>query len=130
MIDRLKLMSDYHCFPLWVVQEGGNVNPDELPLTNELKSSLHRWAASYDRTLNRDYPPDSGFAGPDEEEAFEAEGLRLWQELQAQLRGTNEVVYYSQLLARVLDKLPTKTEGHQVPTAGNGSSGSVRVKSP
>ena len=118
MSNRLKLMSDYHCWSLWEMHEGcyQNINPEELPLSDDLKSSLHRWAVSFDRTLNHDYPPESGFARPEAEEAFESEGLRIWQELQTQLCEAYEVVYYSQHLARVLDKLPTKSEIHSVPT--------------
>ena len=111
MSNRLKLMTDYHCFPLWGdTEEGYNRDPNDLPLADELKSALHAWAASYDRTLNDDYPPDSGFPSPREEDAFEAEGLRLWQELQAQVGGAYEVVYYSWRLGKILDKLPAKAE--------------------
>jgi hypothetical protein len=102
----MKLMADYQCFPLWEYRDGeltGNVNPDDLPLTRELKSALHAWSASYDRTLNQEYPPDSGFASPAEEEAFETEGKRLWKELQAQLGPEYQVSYYSSQEARLLE---------------------------
>ena len=112
MADHLKLMSDYHCFPLWAMP--GNVNPDDLPLSDELKSSLHQWATSFDRTLNHDYPPDSGFANPQDEEAFEAEGLRLWQELRRELRDLYEVVYYSQQQSQILPQ----SDDHDIPIAG------------
>ena len=97
---RLKLMSDYHCFPLWAMP--GNIDPDDLPLSDELKSALHQWATSYDRTLNHDYPPDSGFADPKDEEAFEVEGVRLGQELQRELGGLYEVVYFSWQRSQIL----------------------------
>lgn len=100
----LKLMPDYQCFPLWKTSgEIGNVNPDELPLTNDLKVALRAWANAYDNTLNQEYPPDSGFASPLEEEAFEAEGKRLWKELQAQLGPEYQVAYYSSREARLLE---------------------------
>jgi hypothetical protein len=111
MSSHLKLMSDYHCFPLWGMLEG-NVNPDDLPLSVELKAALHRWADSYDRTLNDDYPPDSGFANPQDEEAFEAEGFRLWHELQRELRGLYEVAYYSQQRSQLLPR----SNDHDTPT--------------
>ncbi len=92
----LKLMPDYQCFPLWKTGgEIGNVDPDDLPLTNDLKVALRNWSACYDRTLNQEYPPDSAFASPAEEEAFEVEGRRLWQTLQEQLGPDYRVVYYS-----------------------------------
>lgn len=130
MSERLKLMCDYHCSPLWEYGGGdlvGNPDPNDLPLSDELKSALHAWAASFDRTLNDDYPPDSGFASPEDEDAFEAEGLRLWQELQTRLGAAYEVVYYSGRLGQILDKLPSKSEG-QVPTPGSVPSGSARVE--
>lgn len=100
----LKLMADYQCFPLW--KDGGeigNVNPDDLSLSAELKAALRDWAGAYDKTLNKEYPPDSGFVSPAEEAAFEAEGRRLWKELQAQLGHEYKVVYYSSREGRLLD---------------------------
>jgi hypothetical protein len=100
----LKLMPDYHCFPLWKTGgEIGNVDPDDLPLTNDLKAALRAWANAYDNTLNQEYPPDSGFASPAEEEAFEVEGRRLWNVLQAQLGPEYKVAYYSSPEARLLE---------------------------
>jgi hypothetical protein len=93
----LKLMPDYHCFPLWKTGgEIGNVDPDDLPLTSDLKAALRVWASTYDKTLNQEYPPDSGFASPAEEEAFENEGKRLKEELGKQLGSDYMVVYFSQ----------------------------------
>jgi hypothetical protein len=105
MTTLVKLMADYECFPLWEVLDDGtnNLNPDSLPLTDELKVALRNWAASYDRTLNRDYPPESGFATPEDEAAFEVEGRRLWKELQAQLAPRSRVAYYSSREARLLE---------------------------
>ncbi len=50
----LKLMPDYECFLLWISDNNGlyNVNPDALDIPNELKTSLHSWSNSYDKTLN------------------------------------------------------------------------------
>ena len=87
----IKLMPDYGCSPLWEYAGGDlidNSDPERLPLTGELKAALGRWASAYDATLNQEYPPDSGFPNPADEDAFEVEGLRLWKELQAKL-GTN-----------------------------------------
>ena len=76
--------------------EVGNVNPTTLPLTDALKADLFNWAQSYDRSLNTEYPPDSGFADTAAEMAFEVEGQRLWKELQRQLVSEFNVIYYSQ----------------------------------
>jgi hypothetical protein len=97
VIKVLKLMPDYHCFPLWKAGgEIGNVDPDDLPLTNDLKAALRAWASAYDKTLNQEYPPDSGFKSPAEEEAFESEARRLKEELRAQLGPDYKVMYFSQ----------------------------------
>jgi hypothetical protein len=113
----MRLMADYHCFPLWEYRDGdlvGNSNPDDLPLTSDVKAALHGWAAAYDRTLNREYPPDSGFASPAEGEAFEAEGRRLWRELQSQLGPGWEVVYHSRSDHRPRPEAPS-ADGHPQP---------------
>jgi hypothetical protein len=102
----LKLMADYECWPLWEYSDDDlvdNVNPDDLPLTDDLKLALHNWKAAYDRTLNRQCPQDSGFPSPAAEEAFEMEGRRLWKELQAQLGPEYKVVYFSQREGRLLE---------------------------
>ena len=90
-------MPDYQCFPLWKAGgEIGNVNPDDLTLTNDLKDALHAWAIAYDKTLNEEYPPDSRFASTADEEAFENEARRLIEELRAQLGADYKIVYFSQ----------------------------------
>jgi hypothetical protein len=116
---RMKLMPDYGCSPLWEYLDGDlvdNPSPDGLPLTDDLKAALHAWAAAYDRTLNQEYPPDSGFASPAEEETFEAEGRRLWRELRSQLGPGWEVVYHGE---------PDQPRDSDTP-AGGGSRGAVR----
>ena len=90
-------MAEYGGTVLWGVRAAdiGAVDPDNLPLTTELKIALRAWADTYDNTLNQEYPPDSAFASPAEEEAFEVEGRRLWRELQTQLGPDYKVVYKS-----------------------------------
>ena len=97
MLKRLKLMADYGGTALWGIgaADGGPIDPHELPLTDNLRTAIQRWADAYDRTLNQDYPTDSGFTDPSEQEAFEVEGMRLWRELQAQLEPGWSIAYYS-----------------------------------
>lgn len=94
---KIKLMADYGNTVLWGCdpEEIGPIDPDSLPLITEMKAELLAWANAYDKTLNQEYPPDSGFASPAEEEAFEVEGRRLWRALQDQLGSDYKVVYYS-----------------------------------
>jgi hypothetical protein len=92
----IKLMADYQSYPLWKAgSEVGNINPDDLPLSNDLKAMLANWSASYDRTLNQDYPPDSAFSSPADEEDFEVEGHRIWHALREQLGQGYKVIYKS-----------------------------------
>ncbi len=97
----IKLMTDYGCFPIWRVDDNANVDPGTLPITKDLRSSLAKWAEWYDGILNQEDPARSGFANKEEEQAFEAEGRRLFQELQIQLGGSCKVVYFSTLDNRV-----------------------------
>jgi hypothetical protein len=46
--------------------------------------------------LNQDYPPDSGFASEEDAQAFEQEGINLWQQLQKELAPDYEVLYFSE----------------------------------
>ncbi len=88
MEKQITLMPDHGCSPLWMYDAHelvDNPDPDELPVTADLKVALERWSAAYEGTRDLEYPLNSGFATPAEEEAFEAEGRRLCAELQAQL---------------------------------------------
>lgn len=99
---RLRLMPDYECFPLWEVRPDGvrNVDPGELGMSQQLRSELHEWSATYDATLCRDDPASSGFASPEQERAFEETGRRLWQALRVELGDDVELSYFSQLEGR------------------------------
>ena len=88
-------MADYGCFPLWRGgEEIGNVDPNDLPLTQELKSALRLWADSYDKILNQECPLDSGFSSLAEEEAFQLEGKRLHGALQEQLGAEYRIILF------------------------------------
>jgi len=89
----IKLMADYQCFPLWEASPGevGNIDPDELPISQELKARLASWARQFDETLNMDYPPDSGFEDAKAEADFKQEGLRLAGQLRTELGPEYEI---------------------------------------
>jgi hypothetical protein len=87
-------MADYDCWPLWEASPGevGNIDPDELPISKGLRDRLSQWAVDYDATLVRDDPARSGFASPDAKAAFSSVGLRLGEDLEAELGPTFRVI--------------------------------------
>jgi hypothetical protein len=101
----LKLMAEYGGTVLWHFDSSavGPVDPDELPLSDDLKKQLDDWAKTYDRTLNASSPSDSGFESSEEENAFEAEGLRLFHALKTELPETTRVVYFSEKRGKLVE---------------------------
>jgi hypothetical protein len=97
----IKVMTDYHCFPLWHygADEVGEIDPTSLLISKELSSSLIDWAAEYDATLNEDDPANSGFLSSLAEADFIEKGLKLAQELKSVL-GNVEVYYYHEGIGR------------------------------
>jgi len=96
---KIRLMSDYNCYPLWKVGPSGvqNVDPRELAISASLAKELLNWADVYDATLRRDDPASSGFSSSEAENSFENEGVRLWKALIKELGESSEVTYFSQL---------------------------------
>lgn len=89
----IKLMADYFCSPLWKADpmEVGNIDPDSLPISQNLKEMLSAWAAEYDKTLDMDDPSKSGFKSEHEELAFKEIGANLANLLREEL-GPNYIV--------------------------------------
>lgn len=83
----IKLIADYQCHPLWDASPGeyGDMDPSSLPISEELKRGLAKWAAVYDSTLNMDDPASSGFPSEQAEHDFRVEGERLAEQLQLEL---------------------------------------------
>lgn len=89
----IKLMPDYECHPLWGVipSEFGDIDPKTLPISTKLQQQLRTWADTYDQTLDREDPRQSGFSTALDVSAFEAEGERLAEQLRTEL-GSNYIV--------------------------------------
>lgn len=87
MVKYIKLMTDYGAHPLWWYgptaeeMDEYNLDPATLPLSQEALVRLQAWADTYDSILNWDDPASSGFSSQAEKDAFEAEGIVLWQQL-------------------------------------------------
>ncbi len=90
---KIKLMADYGSFPLWSVsgEEIGDIDPNDLPLSLDLKQLLADWARAFDQTLNHDYPPDSGFKSEADEVDFKQQATRLAEQLRQELGPEFEV---------------------------------------
>ena len=100
----IKIMPDYECSPIW--HSGylvGNVDPDDLPITEELKTLLDDWQNKFDLTLNLDYPPDSGFKTVREENEFKKQGLKIYEMMTREL-GENYEIHYFNVFSRRLYK--------------------------
>jgi hypothetical protein len=83
----LKLMTDYHCYPLWEASPSrvGNVDPNTLPISKSLCDQLFDWADVYDRTLNMEDPVTSGFSNNEAVDAFKVQGAKLADQLRKEL---------------------------------------------
>ncbi|WP_341738070.1 hypothetical protein [Microcoleus sp. CAWBG640] len=103
MLQRIKLMPDYSCYPLWDRDDGGDIEPWELPLSEATIERLLNWQKIYDGIIDWDDPASAGFASAQEEIAFEREGISLWKQLQKELGDEYEIVYFSQLLQGVIN---------------------------
>ena len=86
---KIKLMPDYDCWCLWntepVHDEDYNLNPNALPLSDNLKLDLSKWEELYDSTLNRNDPINSGFKTEVDQKVFDEIGLNLFQRLKQEL---------------------------------------------
>jgi hypothetical protein len=104
MLETIKLMPDYFCYPLWWENSDriGNIDPASLALSAETIEGLNRWATRYDATLNtRDPANSSGFGDRAEKEEFDREGVRLWLQLRQELKNQYEVVYFHKHLQKL-----------------------------
>lgn len=99
---RLKLLPDYECFALWDIDSVGNVDPGNLPISDQLKSKISSWEDVYDSTLNADNPSESSFSSEIEEASFDEEGRKIWNYLKEELGGQYEVSYFSVLEDKLL----------------------------
>ena len=55
---RIKVMADYHCHPLWALDEDvyGDIPPEALDLSPELTRDLNAWAEAYTSSLDPEDP--------------------------------------------------------------------------
>ncbi|MFN7414967.1 MAG: hypothetical protein ACK5RT_13885 [Dolichospermum sp.] len=104
MAEKIKLMADYECYPLWWAgsDKVGDIDPETMPLSERTISRLEKWADIYDAKLNWEDPNSSGFPTLEAKAAFEQEGISLWKQLQKELAPNYEVIYFSEQLRQVV----------------------------
>lgn len=92
---KIKLMTDYGCFPLWDASgvTCGNIDPGYLPISSVLRNRLFQWSIAYDQTLNEEDPLNSGFVDDFEKKKFLEEGEAIYEELKKEL-GSDYLVFY------------------------------------
>ena len=103
MKEKIKLMADYGCYPLWWIssEKMGDIDPETLPLSQQTINRLEKWAEMYDAKLDEGEPALSRFSS-NNEESFEEEGINLWKQLKQELASNYEVVYFSEKLRKVI----------------------------
>lgn len=86
-------MPDYFCSPLWRNDgiDFGDVNLNELPLTQELKDDLWAWAGLYDTFIDMDDPANSPPLTNEQKERFISQGSQLFVRLKTEL-GDNYLI--------------------------------------
>ena len=107
MPKKIRLSTDYQCWPLWQEEgeEVGDIDPKTLPLPPETVARLEHWAATFDSWIDLDEPNAPTEPTDEEFEAFEQEGLRLWKQLIQELAPHYEVVYGRKRRGKVLEHL-------------------------
>lgn len=82
---KMKLMSDYQCWCIWDMVDPDNVNPDTLPISDELKQELHNWESAFDATLDLIDHTNIGFLSEQQYNEFYDSGWELFSRLQSEL---------------------------------------------
>lgn len=92
-MQKIKIMADYGCLPLWDGEDVGEVDPDDLKISPQLKADFMTWADEYDSALN---PEDGTLVGLLDEESrriFNQQGLALSERLKKELGDEYYVEY-------------------------------------
>jgi hypothetical protein len=82
----IKLMPDYGCNPLWWSGDDyGEVDFNEIPISEKMKLKLNEWASKYDKTFDKNNPQHSGFDTQAQIDDFLTEGENLFSQLKKEL---------------------------------------------
>ncbi|WNZ24533.1 hypothetical protein HJG54_17860 [Leptolyngbya sp. NK1-12] len=81
MAKRIKLGMDWFSWPVWNVDDSGDVNPNKLPISQKLMSDLIAWQKAYNANFNRDCPHESDFPSEKAANSWYKEGIMLWMRM-------------------------------------------------
>ena len=77
----LRLRPEFGCCPLWDADTGDNVSHYHIPISLDLAERIENWDDRFQVIYKDDYPAESGFASPEEEQAYIEEGRAVAREL-------------------------------------------------
>ena len=111
--NRVKVMADYGCFPLWSVEPSGpgNLDPRLLPISDELAGALISWSKEYDQTLDQSDPQRSGFSTTQGHGRFVETGRALAAALGVELGTDWSVFYFDDLTGKTKPVLSPQEPG-------------------
>lgn len=72
----------------------GDIDPNTLPISTELRQKLADWARVFDETLDIEDPVNSGFKNDEIKAGFKVQGIKLAKQLQQEL-GSEFVVSFA-----------------------------------
>jgi hypothetical protein len=106
----IKLMADYHCWPLWHYGSDavGNLDPRSLGVSDALAERLEAWAFTYDSHLNSSDPAATSWT-PEEEEEFDSTGRHLCVELAEEIGDHFEVFFFDSANGCVISAAEIRT---------------------
>jgi hypothetical protein len=87
----LKLEADFVPDPVWCSKCGCNIDTDDIPLLNELKSEIRLWLNNYNKLLNNQIKSENLFRFYQQ---HNSQGVMLAQKIQSELGDKYKVEYY------------------------------------
>lgn len=77
----LRLRPEFACCPLWDADTGDNVSHYHIDISLDLAERIENWDDRFQAIYKDDNPVESGFASPEEEQAYIEEGREIAREL-------------------------------------------------
>lgn len=77
----LRLRPEFGCWPLWDADTGENVSHYHVDVSLDLAERIENWDDRFQLIYKEDDPVSSGFASPEEEQAYIEEGRAIAREL-------------------------------------------------